>query len=206
MVSPAPSSSSDPLVLLGEIVAPHGVRGEVRVRSFTADPLAIGQYGALYDAAGSRRFVLRPRFISRGAVIARIEGIDDRNAAEALRGTQLHVRRSALPATGGDEYYLADLVGLAVETVDGRVVGQVKAVHNFGAGDVIEIAPPEGDTTMLPFTRRHVPVVDVAAGRVVIQTLDASSGPKAESTPILRPPRPRRRRPTLRSRALGDLP
>ncbi len=153
---------------MGEIVAAHGIRGEVRVRSYTADPMAIGAYGALLDARAERRFALTARGLARGAVIARIEGVSDRNAAEALKGERLYIRRSDLPPTEEEEYYYADLVGLRVEDGDGRPVGRVAAVHDFGAGSVIEIRPEIGPTFHLPFNRRTVPIVDLGEGRVVV--------------------------------------
>lgn len=149
-------------------MAAHGIRGELRVRSYTADPMAIGGYGALLDAHAERRFALTARGFARGAVIARIEGVADRNAAEALKGTRLYIRRSTLPPPAEDEYYHADLIGLAVTASDGRGLGRIAAVHDFGAGAVIEIRPDDGPTFHLPFNRRSVPEVDLAQGRVVV--------------------------------------
>jgi 16S rRNA processing protein RimM len=163
-------SSNKDFVLLGRFGAPHGVRGEIRLQSFTADPLAIASYGPLYGAGGSRRFVIRSlRVQGKDMLIARVEGVDDRAAAEALRGVELYVARAALPEAGEDEFYLADLEGLRAETIDGAIIGQVVAVRNFGAGDILEVSPAKGGETLLfPFTRAVAPIVDVVGGRIVI--------------------------------------
>ena len=160
-------------VLLGVVAAPHGVRGLVRIRSFTDDPMAVAGYGLLADETGSKRFKVEALSASRGAVLARIEGVDDRNAAEALRGTKLYVERSALPVVGEKEWYEADLVGLTAVGTDGRDWGKVLAFHDFGAGLMIEVsggASAQGGKgpVMLPFTDEAVPEVDVEGGKVVV--------------------------------------
>ncbi|HTW50879.1 MAG TPA: ribosome maturation factor RimM [Stellaceae bacterium] len=155
---------------MGVIGAPHGVHGAVRIKSFTDDPQAIAHYGALEDESGTRHLALRVVGGAKGEgmVIAMLSGITDRDRAEALRGMRLYAPRAALPATAEDEFYHADLVGLAAQLQDGSTLGAVIAVHDFGAGDVIEIAPVHGQPVLVPFTRAAVPVVDVAGGRVVI--------------------------------------
>lgn len=155
---------------LGVIVGAHGVRGLVRIKSFTADPAAVGAYGALEDKAGERRFDVRITGQAKGVVLARIGGVDDRDAAEALKGTGLWVARAALPAPeDAEEFYHADLIGLAAEDRQGQAVGSVIAVHTFGETDVLEVAPAAGgETLMVPFTKASVPEVDVAGGRVVV--------------------------------------
>jgi 16S rRNA processing protein RimM len=154
-------------VLVGAIAAAHGVRGLVRVKSFTADPKSVASYGELSDARGLRHFRLTLQGQAKDGVIARIDGIDDRDAAEALKGTRLFVDREALPALAEeDEFYQTDLVGLRVEACDGKTLGRVKAVLNFGAGDLLEIEG-EGVSLMLPFTRQVVPLVDLPGGRLV---------------------------------------
>jgi 16S rRNA processing protein RimM len=159
----------DDLILLGVIAGAHGVRGQVRIRSFTAEPQAIAAYGPLQDEAGRRRFELRVTGLTKEGVIARIEGVADREAADALRGVRLYLPRSALPPPGAEEFYHADLIGLAAEGVDGAPLGRVVAVQNFGAGDVLEIAPPgDGAAIFVPFSRAAVPVVDVAGRRIVL--------------------------------------
>ena len=152
------------------IGAPHGVRGAVRIKSFTDDPAAIAGYGALWDEQGKRQFKLRVIGATKGdgMVIATLSGIDDRDAAEALRGLRLYLPRAAFPAIEEDEFYHADLVGLAAELQDGTLLGRVIAVHDFGAGDMLEIARSEGQPVLVPFTRAAVPIVDASGGRVVI--------------------------------------
>ncbi len=158
-------------VCVGVIAGAHGVRGEVKVKTFTADPAAVAAYGPVADESGARAFELSLRGTTKGGVIARVAGVGDRDAAQALKGTKLYVDRVVLPEPGSDEFYHADLIGLAVELRDGKAVGRVKAVHDFGAGDLLEIALPDGRTEMLPFTREAVPEVDIAGGRLVAAAL-----------------------------------
>ena len=149
-------------ILVGEIGRPHGVRGLVKLRSFTADPAAIAGYGPLTDEAGTRRFALT--LLAEG--LARIEGVADRDAAQRLTGTRLYVDRDRLPPPEEEEYYLADLIGLRAETEAGKSLGSVRDVEEHGAGAFLVLdGPPE---RMLPFTRAVVPVVDIAGGRVVV--------------------------------------
>lgn len=159
------------LVLMGRFGAPHGVRGEIRLQSFTADPRAIAGYGALTDRSGARRFALlsvRPQ--GKDMLVARVEGVSDRAGAEALTGVELYIAREKLPPPDEDEFYLADLVGLRAQTRAGAEIGRIVAVRNFGAGDILEVAPAGGgETAMFPFTRAVVPEVNVAEGRVVIE-------------------------------------
>jgi 16S rRNA processing protein RimM len=155
-------------VLVGAIAGAHGVRGEVRIRAFTEDPAAVAAYGPVSDESGQRSFALTVTGRAKGGVIARIAGVTDRNAAEALRGLRLYVPRAALPATEHGEYYRVDLIGLRAEMADGTEYGRVVDVQNYGAGDILEIARPDGATELLPFSDRVVPVVDLAAGRVVL--------------------------------------
>ena len=168
---PAPSAEgADRRVRLGVIVGPHGVRGAVRVKSFTEDPRAVAAYGALEDATGDRRFRLTVERVAKGVPIVSIDGVNDRDGAEGLKGTELFVARDRLPdAADGDEFYHADLIGLAVLDRDGRRLGRVRALHDFGAGDLIEFAPDGGGTPrVLPFTREAVPDIDLAAGTVTV--------------------------------------
>jgi 16S rRNA processing protein RimM len=155
-------------VCVGEIVGAHGVRGLVRLRSFTEDPMAVVAYGPLTDEAGRRRFAVQLQSPGKGTWIARVEGVSERNAAEALRGTRLYVERAALPTTDEDEFYHADLIGLRAERADGELLGSVIAVHDFGGGTLLELRLVCGRTAAVPFTQAVVPVVDVAAGRVVM--------------------------------------
>ena len=161
---------SDRLVALGVFGAPQGVRGEIRIKSYTADPKAIGGYGGLTDAAGARRFavkVVRP--LRDDMLVARVEGLVTREAAAALTGVELFARRSQLPQPDADEFYHDDLIGLEAVTRDGAALGRVTAVLNHGAGDILEIAPAAGgDTLLLPFTKQAAPEIDFSARRIVI--------------------------------------
>lgn len=154
-------------VCVGAIVGAHGVRGQVRVKSFTADPADVAAYGPVESEDGGRRFRLKVTGEAKGLVIARLEGVEDRDAAEALRGTRFYVPRACLPEPEEDEFLYSDLVGLRAETADGTVVGTVRGVADFGAGEVLDIGG-EGGGFMVPFTKADVPVVDVAGGRLVV--------------------------------------
>jgi 16S rRNA processing protein RimM len=166
-------------VCLGVVGAPHGVSGAVRIKSFTDEPKAVASYGTLEDESGAQRFTLRVTGSAKGEgmVIATLSGIADRDRAEALRGLRLYAPRAALPPIAGDEFYHADLVGLVAELGDGTKLGTVIAAHDFGAGDVLEIARDAGQPVLVPFTRAAVPVVDLAARRVVIDPPDGLFDP-----------------------------
>jgi len=155
---------SEGRVLLGVVAAPHGVRGLVRIKSYTEDPMAVASYGLLSDESGKKKYRVEALSAARGAVLARIEGVADRTAAEALRGLRLYVERSALPETGEREWYEADLIGLSAVGKDGRDWGKVMAFHDFGAGPMMEVSAG----LMLPFTDEAVPEIDVEGGRIVI--------------------------------------
>jgi 16S rRNA processing protein RimM len=155
-------------VCLGIVTAPHGIQGAVRIRSFTQAPEDIARHGPLTDVTGARSFELQLIGVAKGVVVARLSGIENRNQAEALRGLRLHLPRSALPETGPEEYYHADLIGLEAVLGDGTPVGRVRAVHDFGAGDTLELARPGAPPIMVPFTRAVVPIVELAAGRLVL--------------------------------------
>jgi 16S rRNA processing protein RimM len=156
-------------VCLGQIGAAHGVRGEVRLRSFTADPAAIANYGPL-ESEGGRVFEIKTLRPAKEHFVATLAGIVDRDAAERLVNVKLYVPRDRLPPpTEPDEFYHADLVGLAAVDSDGRKLGTVIAVHNFGAGDLIEVRPDDGNKTQLvPFDEANVPRIDLASGKIVI--------------------------------------
>jgi 16S rRNA processing protein RimM len=156
-------------ICVAQIGAPHGVRGEVRIKSFTAEPMALADYGVLSTEDGARIFEIAALRPAKDVLVARLAGIADRDAAEALRNLRLYVPRDRLPAAEEDEFYHADLIGLAAVRLDGTPLGTVAALHNFGAGDLIEIAPAEGGPTLLlAFTKAVVPEVDVAGGRIVV--------------------------------------
>jgi 16S rRNA processing protein RimM len=154
-------------ILVAEIGAAHGLRGEVKLRSFTQDPTAVQDYGVLEGEDG-RTFTIESLKPAKGFLIARLAGVSDRTGAEGLRGVKLYVPRERLPAPEDETFYYADLIGLAAVTGDGRTLGKVVAVHNFGAGDLIEVEAGAGGSVMLPFTAAVVPEVDLAAGRLTV--------------------------------------
>lgn len=167
-------------ILIGVVGAAQGVRGEVRVKCFTADPRAIADYGPLGTEAGTRTIeivALRP--LKDDMVVARFAGISDREAAMALTNTKLYVERARLPAPEADEFYQADLIGLPAVTETGRDLGRIIAVENYGAGDLLEIAQEAGNSVLVPFTKVFVPEVDLENRRVVIS--DGALGSDAES-------------------------
>jgi len=156
-------------VLVGEIGAAQGLKGEVRLRSYTQEPADIAAYGPLQDEAGSRNFEIEHVRVTPKALIARIKGVTTREGAEALNRTKLYLPRAALPAREADEWYVADLIGLAAVDAEGAALGTIVAVHNFGASDIIEIAPEDGGPTLLiAFTDATVPEVDIENGRLVV--------------------------------------
>jgi 16S rRNA processing protein RimM len=156
-------------ILVGEITGAHGIRGDVLVRTYTETPEAISTYGPLTDADGRKSFTLRIVRVTSKGVVARIGGIEDRNGAEPLRGTKLYVDRAELPATSETEFYHADLIGLRAVAPDGTALGEIVSVQNFGAGDLLELRPPDGTATeFIPFEDRWVPSVDLGAGLLVI--------------------------------------
>jgi 16S rRNA processing protein RimM len=157
-------------ILLARIGAPHGVRGEVRLFVFGADAEALRRYSPLTDETGKRKFRITAMRPGKEHFVARLEGVDTREAAEALTNVGLHVMRTQLPPIEDeDDFYHADLIGLAAVTVEGAAFGTVVAVHNFGADDILEIAPTQkGKTLMLPFTKAVVPTVDIKGGTVTV--------------------------------------
>jgi 16S rRNA processing protein RimM len=156
-------------ICVARIGAAHGVRGAVKLWTFTEDPLAVKAYGPLVTKDGARQFEVTSAREAKGHLVATLKGVSSREDAERLNGIELYVAREKLPDTDEDEYYHADLIGLAAVSAAGEPLGRVIAIHNFGAGDIIEIAPPSGSTLLLPFTNAVVPSVDVAGGRVVIE-------------------------------------
>jgi 16S rRNA processing protein RimM len=157
-------------VCIAQIGAAHGVRGEVRLKAFTEDPLSVTRYGALETEDGTRQVMIEAARPAKDMLVVRLKGIADRNAAEALKNVRLYVARDKLPKADADEFYYADLIGLTAQKQSGETVGTVKAVHNFGAGDLIEIEPQGGGATVMwPFDETTVPLVDVAAGKIVVE-------------------------------------
>ena len=156
-------------VCLGILAGAHGVRGTLRVKSFTERPEDIAVYGPLFDRSGARSFELEIVGRAKNALLARVAGIEDRESAQALAGTRLYLPRERLPTLEEAEtYYHADLIGLAAEDREGRPLGSVVAIANFGAGDMLEVRGEDGTTTFHPFTRAVVPVVDIEGGRLVV--------------------------------------
>ncbi|MDQ7080640.1 MAG: ribosome maturation factor RimM [Paracoccaceae bacterium] len=155
-------------ICLGVITGAFGVRGEARIKSFCAEPAAIADYGPLSDEAGARSFsitLIRP---VKGGFAVRLGGVKTREQAEALKGVRLYADRSVLPSLPDDEYYYADLIGMDVHDTGGALLGKVTAVHDHGAGDLLEVAQPHGKGSfLLPFTREVVPTVDLASRRMV---------------------------------------
>jgi 16S rRNA processing protein RimM len=156
-------------ICVARIGAAHGVRGAVKLWTFTEDPLAVKQYGPLMTKDGARQFEVTHVREAKDHLVATLKGIATREDAERLNGLELYVARDKLPETDEGEYYHADLIGLAAVNADDEPLGRVIAIHNFGAGDIIEIAPAQGPTMLLPFTNAVVPTVDLAGGRVVIE-------------------------------------
>jgi 16S rRNA processing protein RimM len=165
----ATAAPEDRLVCLAVVRAAHGVRGAFKLRCFTAAPESVAAYGPLLDERGRELFALEVVGRVADGIIARAPGIRDRDAADALRGTRLHVPRSRLPATAPDEFYHDDLIGLEAVTAEGRSLGRVAAVLDFGAGEILEIVGAEGAVLDLPFTRAVVPSIDLAARRLVVR-------------------------------------
>ena len=160
-------------VQMAVIGAAHGIRGELRVRSFTADPLALGDYGPLHARDG-RVFEVREIRPAKDVVVVRFEGVGDRNAAEALTGTELFVDRSALPDDGDeDDFYHADLVGLSVRDDSGAVIGRVAAVQNFGGGDLLDLTLTGRKGVLIPFTKSAAPEVSVSGGFIRVDPVAA---------------------------------
>jgi 16S rRNA processing protein RimM len=156
-------------ILMGRIGAAHGIRGEVRIQSFTEDPLALAGYGELETNRPGLTVTIEAARPLTNVLIARLKGVHDRTAAERLNGVELYVDRAKLPEIkDDDDFYLADLVGLAARRADGTELGHVLAVPNYGAGDILEIGGPGLETRLIPFTRAAVPEVHVAAGYLVV--------------------------------------
>jgi len=154
-------------ICVAQIGPAHGIRGEVKLKSFTAEPMAVKDYGPLESEDGTRSFAIETLRPAKGHLVARLAGIEDRSAAEALARVRLFVPRDRLPAPAADEFYHIDLVGLLAVTAAGEEVGTVAAVHDFGAGDILELRPVGGGASMLlPFSETFVPAVDIAGGRI----------------------------------------
>jgi 16S rRNA processing protein RimM len=155
------------LILVGRVAGAFGVKGEVRISAYTAEPEALLGYGDLRREDGSPALTLTAGRPAKGGVVARAKEVETREQAEALRGLKLYIAREALPEPDEDEFYVTDLIGLAVESPEGEPLGRIREVRDFGAGDILEIQPDAGPSWYLPFTREAVPEVRIGEGRVV---------------------------------------
>jgi 16S rRNA processing protein RimM len=160
--------ANDARICVARIGAAHGVRGEVKLWPFTEDPMAVLHYGPLSTKDGARQFEVARARVAKDHLVAALKGVATREDAERVNGIELYIARDKLPATEAGEYYHADLIGLRAVDTQGETIGKVLAIHNFGAGDIIEIAPTQGSSLLLPFTNAVVPTVDIAVGHVVI--------------------------------------
>lgn len=172
-------------ICVGQVAGPRGLKGEFFVRAFTTDPRAIGAYGPLSNEVGDRVLEVRVLGATKNGLVVRAEGINDRSAAEAIRGTRLFVKREALPPPAEDEFYHADLIGLSAELAhdDGaqpRRIGRVGAVHDFGAAPVLEIESAGALSLMIPFTKEAVPEVNLDLGRIRIASIPGLLADDAE--------------------------
>jgi 16S rRNA processing protein RimM len=162
-------SSPPRLILVGRVAGAFGVRGELRISTYTADPLALVGYGELKREDGAPALKLTQARAVKDGIVARSASVTSKEQADALRGLRLYIPREALPEPDEDEFYLADLIGLSALSPDGEALGRIKAVHDFGAGDLLEIDPGQGRPTwQVAFTREAVPEIDVAAGRLTV--------------------------------------
>lgn len=169
-------------ICVARIGATHGVRGAVKLWPFTQDPLALQDFEALTTKDGAGSFEITSLRAAKDHLVATFKGVEGRDAAAKLNGVELYVPRAALPPAADGEYYHADLIGLDAIDEAGASIGRVLAMHNFGAGDIIEIAPPSGPTLLLPFTDAVVPAVDIAAGHVVVVMPHEVEGDAPETT------------------------
>jgi 16S rRNA processing protein RimM len=158
----------DALIQVGRVAGAFGVKGEVRITTFTAEPLALVDYKSLLREDGSPGLTVLGGRVAKGGVVVRTKEIETREQAEAARGMKLYVPRAILPEPDDeDEFYIADLIGMDVVSLEGDLLGRVRSVRDFGAGDLLEVAPPAGESWWLPFTKDAVPEVQIDAGRIV---------------------------------------
>jgi 16S rRNA processing protein RimM len=192
-----PTDGREKRVCVAQIGGAHGLKGEVRLWSYTEEPSAVARYGALETEDGSRRLAIAQLRPAKDHFVARLRGVDDRDAAEALRNVRLYVARDCLPETeDNDTFYHADLIGLSAFDAGGERIGEVVAVQNFGAGDIIEVRRASGGTTLYPFHAAVVPEIDVAAGRMTIvapveiegEDTDSESPPPLRGRPAAKRP------------------
>ncbi len=168
-------------ILVGIAGAPHGVKGELRFKPLTDEPLAVKTYGPLETEDGRRRFAVLAARLQGDMVVLKLDGVADRDAAAALTHAKLYVPRERLPAPLGGEFYVSDLIGLSVEDESGALIGEVLSIQNYGAGDLIEIGRERQDSALVPFTEAFVPKVDIPAGRIIIAPPDGLLDDEAEN-------------------------
>lgn len=170
-------SGTNKRILLGRIASAHGIRGDVLVKSYASAPEDIARYGVLTDGAGVRKLRLKALRVTAKGVVCHVAGVNDRNAAEALAGIDLYVERARLPALPEGEYYHFDLIGLVAIDADGRAIGEVVGVRNYGASDLLEVRLAEQTATeLVPLIEAFVPLVDLQAGRVTIVMPQIAAG------------------------------
>ena len=170
-------------ICVAQIGGAHGLRGDVKLKSFTADPMAVKDYGPLTTEDGAASFEIEALRAAKGHLVARFRGVSDRSAAERLAHLMLFVPRDRLPPPSADEFYHADLIGLCAVTADGTEIGTVAAIHDFGAGDILELRPQAGGATiMVPFTAAFVPRVDIAGRRIVVAPPEDAPGNRGTAT------------------------
>ena len=165
------SGERNNLVCVGVITTVHGVRGNVKVKSFTEVPEDIDRYGIVENEAGSRKFSIKVTGHSKELLRVKIKGVDDRTTAETLIGTGLYIDRALLPELKDEEFYHTDLIGLEVKNSSSEVLGQVNALYNFGAGDILEIKMNNGSLEMVPFTKSFVPVINIKDGYIIVEMM-----------------------------------
>ena len=178
------------LICIGAVAGAFGVHGQIKVKPFTGDPKAVTSYGPLLDENGNT--VLTPgkkTRLAKAFVVISAAEVKNRDQAEALKSTKLYIHRSALPAPGEDEFYYTDLIGLPVETTEGEPKGKIKAIHNFGGGDLLEIQSPHEKDWYHPFTKLAVPTIDIKGGRVIIDIVEADPVERSDENPHIKPGR-----------------
>lgn len=169
-------------ICLGAIVGVHGIKGEVKVKTFTEDERNLTKYGRLLNEAGDREFDLKIVGHSKELLRVKVKGVEDRNLAETLVGTGLYIERSRLPEPKEDEFYHADLIGLEARSKEGGILGEVNALYNFGAGDLIELKMADGHFEMLPFTMEYVPDIDIKNGFIIVEMMQFA--PDEQGAPV----------------------
>lgn len=167
-------------VCLGAIVGVHGIRGEVKIKSFSDDEKHLTAYGALSNADNTQKLELKLVGHSKDLLRAKIKGVEDRTTAEKYVGTGLYIERDKLPALAEEEYYHADLIGLEVKNSSHKVLGKVNAMYNFGAGDILEVKTNEGNLEMLPFNKNFVPTINIKDGYIIVEMMFEASDAEEE--------------------------